>query len=117
MPKEVKWAISIAVGLGLLALAQPRTQVSQVGPLESAARVLRQRSFRQLSPFPVSLFGFQRKLRRLMPDVVFNLYDDVVHGALYDMRLAALVRMMGFPMTGSLARPSKGTAINEARPR
>src|SRR5262249_37257379 len=36
-------------------------------------------------------------------DVVFNLYDDVVHGALYDMRLAALVRMMGFPMTGSSA--------------
>src|SRR5262249_22920340 len=31
---------------------------------------------------------------------VFNLYDDVVHGALYDMRLAALVRMMGYPMTG-----------------
>jgi D-alanine-D-alanine ligase len=49
------------------------------------------------------LFAFQRKLRRLHPDVVFNLYDDVVHGALYDMRLAALVRMMGFPMTGSSA--------------
>jgi D-alanine-D-alanine ligase len=39
-------------------------------------------------------------LRRINPDVVFNLYDDVVHGALYDMRLAALVRMMGYPMTG-----------------
>src|SRR5262249_6866937 len=44
--------------------------------------------------------AFQRKLRRVNPDVVFNLYDDVVHGALYDMRLAALVRMMGYPMTG-----------------
>ena len=52
-------------------------------------------------PLAVDLFGFQRKMRRLRPDVVFNLYDDVVHGALYDMRLAALVRMMGFPMTGS----------------
>jgi D-alanine-D-alanine ligase len=54
-------------------------------------------------PLALDLFGFQRRLRRLMPDVVFNLYDDVVHGALYDMRLAALVRMMGFPMTGSPA--------------
>src|SRR6266404_4929603 len=54
-------------------------------------------------PLAHDLFRFQRKLRRLLPDVVFNLYDDVVHGALYDMRLAALVRMMGFPMTGSPA--------------
>lgn len=51
-------------------------------------------------PLAHDLFGFQRKLKRLRPDVVFNLYDDVVHGALYDMRVAALVRMMGFPMTG-----------------
>lgn len=49
------------------------------------------------------LFTFQRKLRRLRPDVVFNQYDDVVHGAFYEMRLAALVRMMGFPITGSPA--------------
>ena len=35
--------------------------------------------------------------------MVFNQYDDVVHGALYEMRLAALVRMMGFPVTGSPA--------------
>jgi D-alanine-D-alanine ligase len=49
------------------------------------------------------LFAFQRKLRRLRPDVVFNQYDDVVHGALYEMRVAALVRMMGFPLTGSPA--------------
>jgi D-alanine-D-alanine ligase len=54
-------------------------------------------------PLAQDLFGFQRKLRRLNPGVVFNLYDDVVHGALYDMRLAALVQMMGFPLTGSRA--------------
>lgn len=49
------------------------------------------------------LFSFQRKLRRLHPDVVFNQYDDVIHGALYEMRMAALVRMMGYPLTGSPA--------------
>jgi len=54
-------------------------------------------------PLALDLFAFQRKLRRLRPDVVFNQYDDVVHGALYEMRLAALVRMMGFPLTGSPA--------------
>jgi D-alanine-D-alanine ligase len=54
-------------------------------------------------PLAHDLFGFQRKLRRLHPDVVFNLYDDVEHGAMFDMRLAALVRMMGFPLTGSPA--------------
>jgi D-alanine-D-alanine ligase len=54
-------------------------------------------------PLASDLLSFQRKLRRLNPDVVFNQYDDVVHGALYEMRLAALVRMMGYPMTGSPA--------------
>lgn len=54
-------------------------------------------------PLVDDLFAFQRKLRRLRPDVVFNQYEDVVHGALYEMRLAALVQMMGFPMTGSPA--------------
>ncbi len=54
-------------------------------------------------PLARNLSAFQRKLRRLAPDVVFNQYDDVVHGALYEMRLAALVRMMGFPITGSPA--------------
>ncbi len=54
-------------------------------------------------PLVHDLFAFQRKLRRLRPDVIFNQYDDVVHGALYEMRLAALVQMMGFPMTGSPA--------------
>src|SRR5947209_18495271 len=54
-------------------------------------------------PLAHDLFAFQRRLRRLRPDVVFNQYDDVVHGALYEMRVSALVRMMGFPMTGSPA--------------
>jgi D-alanine-D-alanine ligase len=54
-------------------------------------------------PLAHDLFAFQRRLRRVHPGVVFNLYDDVEHGALYDMRLAALVRMMGFPLTGSPA--------------
>ena len=47
------------------------------------------------------LFSFHRDLRRLRPDVVFNQYDDVVHGALYEMRVGALVSMLGYPMTGS----------------
>ena len=54
-------------------------------------------------PLADDLFGFQRKLRRLNPDVVFNQYDDVVNGAAYEMRMAALVRMMGYPLTGSPA--------------
>jgi len=54
-------------------------------------------------PLANNLMGFQRRLSRLRPDVVFNQYDDVVHGALYEMRVAALVRMMGFPLTGSHA--------------
>jgi D-alanine-D-alanine ligase len=54
-------------------------------------------------PLAHNLFAFQRRLRRLCPDVVFNQYDDVVHGALYEMRFAAIVRMMGFPLTGSPA--------------
>src|SRR5258708_36179675 len=53
-----------------------------------------------IAPLADDLFAFQRRLRRINPDVVFNLYDDVVHGALYGMRLAALLRMMGYPMTG-----------------
>jgi hypothetical protein len=38
-------------------------------------------------PLAYDLFAFQRKLRRIHPDVVFNQYDDVVHGALYEMQL------------------------------
>jgi len=68
------------------------------------ARVIRRLGHRvTLLPLANDLMGFQRRLTRLHPDVVFNQYDDVVHGALYEMRVAALVRMMGFPMTGSPA--------------
>ena len=49
------------------------------------------------------MFAFQRQLRRFNPDIVFNQYEDVVHGALYEMRVAAIVRMMGYPLTGSPA--------------
>lgn len=54
-------------------------------------------------PLANDLSAFQRKLMRLKPDVIFNQYDDVVHGALYEMRVATLVRIMGFPITGSPA--------------
>jgi D-alanine-D-alanine ligase len=68
------------------------------------ARVLRSLGHRvTVVPLAHDLFAFQRRLRRLNPDVVFNQYDDVVHGALYEMRFAAMVRMMGFPLTGSPA--------------
>ena len=49
---------------------------------------------------------FQGRLLRWRPDVVFNQYDDVVHGALYEMRVATLVRIMGFPITGCPASAS-----------
>jgi len=68
------------------------------------ARVIRKLGHQvTILPLANDLMGFQRKLMRLHPDVVFNQYDDIVHGALYEMRVAALVRMMGFPMTGSSA--------------
>jgi len=54
-------------------------------------------------PLAGDLSVLQRKLNRLQPDVVFNQYDDVVHGALYEMRVAAFIRMLGYPMTGSPA--------------
>ena len=49
------------------------------------------------------LSSLQRKLNRLRPHVIFNQYDDVVHGALYEMRFAAFIRMLGYPITGSPA--------------
>jgi D-alanine-D-alanine ligase len=54
-------------------------------------------------PLAGDLSVLQRKLDRLRPDIVFNQYDDVVHGALYEMRVAAFIRMLGYPMTGSPA--------------
>jgi D-alanine-D-alanine ligase len=56
-----------------------------------------------LLPLADDLFAFQRKLRRLCPDVVFNQYEDFIPGASSDMRLVAVVRMMGFPVTGASA--------------
>ncbi len=68
------------------------------------ARALRSVGYRvTVVPLARDLSAFQRRLRRLKPDVVFNQYDDVVHGALHEMRLPALVRMMGYPITGSPA--------------
>ena len=68
------------------------------------ARSLRGAGFEvKTLPLHDDLLAFQRRLRRLAPDVVFNQYEDVVHGASYEMRLAATVRMMGYPMTGSPA--------------
>jgi len=72
--------------------------------IHDMARVLRSLHHRvTVLPLAHDLFAFQRRLRRLNPDVVFNQYDDVVHGALYEMRFAAMVRMMGYPLTGSPA--------------
>jgi D-alanine-D-alanine ligase len=54
-------------------------------------------------PLRHDLPAFQKKLYKFNPDVVFNQYEDVVHGALYEMRFAAMIRMMGYPLTGSPA--------------
>lgn len=66
------------------------------------ARAIKSRGHRvTILPLEQDLFSFHRRLRKLNPDVVFNQYDDVVHGALYEMRAAALISMLGYPMTGS----------------
>lgn len=93
--------------LGMPDAAEDRAGMADlVRMIRHIARNLRRLGHR-VSPLPLAhdMFAFQRKLRRLDPDVVFNQYDDVVHGALYEMRLAALVRMMGYPLTGSPALP------------
>jgi D-alanine-D-alanine ligase len=54
-------------------------------------------------PLTSDFFAFQRKLRRLNPDVVFNQFEDFAHGATDDMRLVALLRLMGYPHTGAPA--------------
>ena len=59
-------------------------------------------------PVTQDFTAFQHRLLEMKPDVVFNQYDDVVHGALYEMRVAALVRILGFPLTGS---PALGLAL------
>jgi D-alanine-D-alanine ligase len=70
--------------------------------IRAIARALRKLGHRvEVLHLADDLFAFQRKLRSLAPDVVFNQYDDVVHGALYEMRVTALIQMMGIPFTGS----------------
>lgn len=100
--------LHIAVVYNAYDEGQPEAEEDRAGTSDLQTQIRHiARSLRRLGhavtvlPLADDLFAFQRKLRRLSPDVVFNLYDDVVHGALYDMRLAALVQMMGFPMTGS----------------
>jgi D-alanine-D-alanine ligase len=56
-----------------------------------------------LIPLGHDLLSFQRRLSRMHPDVVFNQYEDTMPGATYEMRISALVRMMGYPITGSPA--------------
>src|SRR5262245_40089113 len=69
--------------------------------IRSIARTLRRIGHNvTVLPLAHDLFRFQRRLRLLQPDLVFNLYDDVVQGVRHDMRLAGLVRMMGFRITG-----------------
>ena len=70
--------------------------------IASTGRALRRLGHEvRVMPVTQDFPAFQRKLLRMKPDVVFNQYDDVVHGALYEMRVAALVRILGFPLTGS----------------
>ena len=72
--------------------------------IRGIARGLRARRHNvTVMPLAGDLSVLQRRLDRLRPDVVFNQYDDVVHGALYEMRVAAFIRMLGYPMTGSPA--------------
>ena len=72
--------------------------------LRDIVRTLRRLGHRPtLVPLGHDLLAFQRKLGRMKPDVVFNQYEDTMPGATYEMRIAALVRMMGYPVTGSPA--------------
>jgi len=89
----------------------PPDEKSDTGSLHELRQMIRgiARGLRRLRhnvlvmPLAGDLSVLQRKLDALRPDVVFNQYDDVVHGALYEMRVAAFIRMLGYPMTGSPA--------------
>jgi D-alanine-D-alanine ligase len=81
--------------------------------LRQIARALRSRGHTvSILPLYRDLFAFQRRLLRINPDVVFNQYEDVVHGALYEMRLAAIVRMMGYALTGT---PALGLGLSRSK--
>jgi D-alanine-D-alanine ligase len=68
------------------------------------ARALRQLGHRvTVVPLANDLVSFQQALTRARPDVVFNQYEDCEPGALHEPRIAAFVRMLGFPLTGSPA--------------
>lgn len=54
-------------------------------------------------PLGTDLLAFQRGLKKLSPDLVFNQYEDTLPGANFEMRVAGLVQMMGIPITGSPA--------------
>ncbi|MBI4863869.1 MAG: ATP-grasp domain-containing protein [Candidatus Riflebacteria bacterium] len=72
--------------------------------LKDILRTLRRLGHRPtLVPLGHDLLNFQRRLSRLNPDVVFNQYEDTQPGATFEMRTAALVRMLGYPLTGSPA--------------
>jgi D-alanine-D-alanine ligase len=72
--------------------------------IRSMARALRTLGHKvRVVPLAGDLMAFLRRLQRLKPDIVFNQYDDVVHGAIHEMRVAALLPMMGYRMTGSHA--------------
>ena len=102
--------LHIAIVYNDCAAAEPEAPEDQGGTaqlrqeIRHIERALRSLGYRvTVVPLAQDLLFFQRKLRRMKPDVVFNQYDDVVHGALYEMSVAALVSMLGYPMTGSSA--------------
>ena len=72
--------------------------------IRNMARTLR-RLGHQVTVLPITgdFFAFQRKLRRLNPAVVFNQFEDFAHGASDDMRLVAMLHLMGYPYTGAPA--------------
>jgi D-alanine-D-alanine ligase len=77
--------------------------------MQNMARALRNIGHEaRVIPVTQDFTAFQTRLLAMRPDVVFNQYDDVVHGALYEMRIAALVRILGFPLTGC---PALGLAL------
>ncbi|HEY7424828.1 MAG TPA: hypothetical protein VH682_11410, partial [Gemmataceae bacterium] len=94
-------------GSSAVAPESPTDRASTADLLEMIrmmARTLR-RLGHQVTVLPLThdFFAFQRKLRRLNPDVVFNQFEDFAHGAADDMRLVAMLRLMGYPHTGAPA--------------
>lgn len=109
-PKRTRKPLHVALVYNAASAILPETPEDR-GSTDDLKKMIRHigRALRSLGhrvtilPLAEDLFAFHRKLRRLNPDVVFNQYDDVVHGVFYEMLFAALVEMMGFRMTGSSA--------------